>query len=314
MRLSFVIETENLAATNADRLIAALESLRTQTRPIGPDDEVLLVETGDVPPDILATALTIIPNLRTIRLGDVDGYYPVKSAMAGLAKGDVVVFVDADCVYAPRWLDCLLVPLDDPNTVISAGETFTSVASAWDLAVAVTFMLQPKSGKTNTSPAVSYYINNVAIRRQLLLDEPIARHLAPTFRGTCSCHARALARQGHHLRWAHGAHAVHAQPENFRLLVWRYLLLGSDHVALSKTLSDRGLATPQTTLDLFVSQVRLLGGRWKMLRRTGLAPTGRTVGALPTIAALAALRLVGSVTELVRPGYLLVKGQQVLGD
>jgi hypothetical protein len=315
MNIAIVVETENLASADPAGLVAALSSIREQRDSITGCSSVrtVLIDTGDTPPELLKRVSSSDPNLEVLRVDDVDGYYQVKSATAELVGAEIVVFADADCSYEPGWLQGLLDALEDPSVAIATGETATAVHNGTELAVAATFMLEPRSGKSGTSDTYSYYINNVAVRRSLLLEDPLLDHLAPSFRGTCSLHGRAVARSGKRVVRVHQAGAVHALPAGPQELFWRYLLLGSDSLVIARELHLRGFQEYATVRRVLVGQLSMVAGRVRILRRTGRAPIGRLVAAIPLMSLLTMLRLSGTVVESVQPGLLIRRARPVLG-
>jgi hypothetical protein len=316
VNIAIVVETENLAAADPEGLIDALGSIRSQRVALPRDvcTRTVLIDTGDTPPQLLDRISADDPDLEVVSLHDVNGYYQVKAATAELVEAEIVVFADADCRYEPGWLAGLLDGFSDPLVAIVTGETAMAVRNANGLAVAATFMLEPRSGNTGISDTYSYYFNNVAIRRTLLLDEPLLDHLAPSFRGTCSLHGRAVARSGMRVIRVHAAGAVHAAPAGPREFFWRYLMLGSDALVLAQELHLRGFSEFPTLRSVLVGQLRMIGGRVRILRRTKQAPPARLIAAVPLMILLTVLRLVGTVVESVRPGLLIQRSRTVLGE
>jgi glycosyltransferase involved in cell wall biosynthesis len=99
-QVSVVIPTRN----RAERLQAALESLRRQTLPAG-DFEVLVVDEAstDGTPDLLAQADGL--NLRSIRREDPEGPASARNEGWRAAASPLVAFLDDDCEAGPRWLE-----------------------------------------------------------------------------------------------------------------------------------------------------------------------------------------------------------------
>ncbi|WNC31854.1 MULTISPECIES: hypothetical protein [unclassified Thermosynechococcus] len=60
-------------------------------------------------------------------------------------------------------------------------------------------------------PAAGYFLNNVAFRRQFLLDHPIPTELS-LYRGNCLIHAHTLLQQGECIWRQPQARASHAPP------------------------------------------------------------------------------------------------------
>lgn len=97
--------------TRADLLRAALEGLREQTFS---DFEVIVVDDGstDSSRQVAEEAgVTVIDNAGM-------GAVAARSAGVRVARGDVLAFVDSDCVPAPRWLERGIAAIDAGSDVV----------------------------------------------------------------------------------------------------------------------------------------------------------------------------------------------------
>lgn len=109
VRVSIVVVTFNRCAELV-RLLRSLESILAR-----PDVEMLLIDDGSTD----GTVERVSPLVAA--LGDRGHIVRQEKAGPGIgrnrgilrARGDIVVFVDTDCVVHPGWLDGLLVPFDD---------------------------------------------------------------------------------------------------------------------------------------------------------------------------------------------------------
>lgn len=101
--ISVVIPAYNAAATLPDCLAA----LRSQTRL---PDEVIVVDDGSQDGTASAVAAAGVRLLRQPHSG------PAAARNLGIrnARGDVILFTDADCEPAPDWVEQMVQPLADP--------------------------------------------------------------------------------------------------------------------------------------------------------------------------------------------------------
>lgn len=111
VRASIIIPALNEAENLARNLPEVVSQL-------GPHDEVVVVDNGsdDGTADISA------------RLGAIVVHEPIRDRSRARnkgiesARGDIAVFLDADCRPSPQWLQCLLLPFENPEVGCVAGE------------------------------------------------------------------------------------------------------------------------------------------------------------------------------------------------
>ena len=146
---------------------------------------------------------------------------------ARAVTAELVVFVDSDCIYNNEWLVGLLEPFEDPEVRVVAGETAFVEPGPYSLALSLAHAFEGYSNCADLYAVNSYYANNVAFRRSVLLDLPIPTEL-PLYRGGCIVHAAELRERGNTI-WAQPrSRAAHAMPEGFSNFFWRFLLFGRD--------------------------------------------------------------------------------------
>ena len=119
MRVSVVIPARNAAAS----LPECLSALRREGVP-GPDRELIVVDdrSSDATAKIAAAADS------TVLRGEGRGPAAARNLGAQHVTGDVLVFLDADTVPEPGWLDALLQPFDDAAIVAVKGRYITRQA------------------------------------------------------------------------------------------------------------------------------------------------------------------------------------------
>lgn len=317
---SIIIETENLASADIEGLSACLDTLAVQDLSPENANEVLIVESGDVPIEMMEQLLSKFPwiTVRKIELGI--SYYEAKIKGSTLTTGEIIVLCDSDCKYERNWLRSILTPFAENLEIqIVAGETTTSTTSSYDVAIALTYIF-PRFTRSK-APYISsgYFCNNVAFRRNFLLCHPIPLKLS-VYRGNCTVHCRALERQNYKIWRQPQARATHAVPNGLSHFFWRFLLLGYDALAVSRIISDSQLSQ-ETTIkplqDLIACLSISLGKLKEFLYRfyTIFSEEPRLLIHLPLALpiALASLTLFfsGLVIGYFSPSYLLTKYSKI---
>lgn len=231
---SIIIETENLSTAEIDGLFRCLKTLAEQDISPTLANEVLIVESGDVPAELIARIQSNYPWIQFRKIESDIGYYEAKMKGVALTTGEVIVLCDSDCTYEPIWLRNLLSPFaNNPEIEVVAGETTTPAYGAYGIAIALTYIFPRFSRTEALAPASSYFCNNVAFRRSFLMQHPIPSEL-PIYRGNCTLHARNLSAQGYTIWRQPLSRATHAAPNGLVHFFWRFLLLGYDALAVER--------------------------------------------------------------------------------
>jgi GT2 family glycosyltransferase len=99
--VSVVICTHN----RAGRLERALRALGAQRRPAG-GFEIVVVDDGssDETPQVCRRLAARMPDLRYVSTGENLGLSPARNRGVAAARGDLILFVDDDCIPAPDWV------------------------------------------------------------------------------------------------------------------------------------------------------------------------------------------------------------------
>lgn len=313
---SIILETENLINADLDGLSQSLASLIGQTVPLSQAEEVLIIDSGDVPAELIAQLQQRHPWLTVHRTAEPMEYYEAKMLGAELARGEVIVYCDSDCLYEPQWLQNLLAPfVEHPQINLVAGETTTSGLGPYGTAMALGYIFPQYSGQTNLQPAHQYFLNNVAFRRQFLLSHPIPTQL-PLYRGNCHIHAHQLMKAGEQLWRQPEARSLHAPPNGLSHFFWRFLLIGYDaywqkrvQTQLQLPSSARGYRDPISgkSTKVGVFGVRLKGLLARDSRHLWMFPL-----ALPVLLSSSLLILVGNLITRWQPNFLLAAYSRVL--
>ena len=238
---SIIIETENLASADLPGLFRGLDALQAQTLSPLQAEDVILVETGDVPPELLTRICEEYPWIVTRRIDPELEYYQAKMRGVELTTGEVIVLFDSDCLYNAEWLASLLAPFAREDVQMVAGETSLKVTGPYDLAMALTYIFPRYTRRdykavdptADIQPTSGYFCNNVAFKRSLLADFPIPGNL-PLYRGNCVIHAHQLAANQHTIWQQPKSRAFHAPPNGLSHFVSRFLMLGYDALCVSR--------------------------------------------------------------------------------
>ena len=311
---SIIIETENLASADLPGLFRSIDALRSQSLSPLLANEVLMVETGDVPEAVLATIRDRYPWIKTQSIDPDLEYYQAKMQGIALTTGEVVVLCDSDCVYNQGWLAAMVQPYAKEEVQLLAGETSMAIGGPYGLAMALVYIFPRYSGRAAIAQANGYFCNNVSFRRSLIEQFPIPGSL-PMYRGNCVIHAHQLSAYKKQIWQQPQAKALHAPPNGFAHFVSRFLMLGYDGLCVSRFASQptalsckapmrplRDLAVAGVLLanQLKTAFVRLIQVLKEDIRYALYLPV-----ALPICAAAIALYSVGLGLAYLRPAYWL---------
>lgn len=99
-----------------DRLIGALDSVRTQTFP--PKQTIVVV---DYNVDLYKRLIFTVPDAVIIENAGPKGLSGARNTGAGIAKAEIVAFLDDDAEAEPDWLERLAAMYDDPDVLAVGG-------------------------------------------------------------------------------------------------------------------------------------------------------------------------------------------------
>ncbi|MBD2327175.1 glycosyltransferase [Alkalinema sp. FACHB-956] len=316
---SMILETENLATADPQGLMKSLASLAAQQPSPSLANEVLLIDSGDTPPELLESLQQQHPWLLVKTAPPQTEYYAAKMLGAEWATGDIVVYYDSDCIYDRHWLRTLLQSFRQPDVQVVAGETTTNGVGLYGTAMALTYIFPQYSGESDLQPTSQYFLNNVAFRRSFLLQNPIPTDL-PLYRGNCVLHAQNLLAAGHQIWRQPQARSLHAPPNGWNHFFWRFLLIGHDLYwqkrLLAKTPKSPMPKSPQGQQNPTLTHAEdpTIGDRGKLAifrdRVSKMVQRDRRHAfylpfCLPIVIFSALLIYVGYLITLRRPHYLL---------
>jgi len=185
--------------SSLDRVALALDAARAMVEQHG-DGEVLVADSNGDPAlsELLAARFPAIRRIDAAGLG----YDEAKMKAAQEARGDLVLYLDGDCIPAPGWFDLHVHALRDGAAGTGGftrydGGFLGAVESVLDFG----FLLP-----AGERPLPCYAFNNAGFRREELLAKPV-----PTgpLRCRCYAHAQLMQRSGTPVRMVPGARVRH---------------------------------------------------------------------------------------------------------
>jgi len=312
---SIVIETENLANADLQGLAKSLNSLVNQDIPPQSANEVLLIDSGDTPPDLLQQICQQYPWIKVHHTQLTTGYYKAKMLGAKIATGEIVVYSDSDCIYQKDWLKNMLTPFTQGEEIkIVAGQTTTRSKGPYGTAMALAYIFPQHSAEKTLTKTSQYFLNNVAFRRDFLLKNPIPSDL-PLYRGNCVIHAHNLLQQGYTIWQQPQAKATHAPPSGLSHFFWRFLLMGHDYLGQKTLLKDPNSKSQESFAPLMLGVKSKLQAFWQRFSRMLAEKPLHLIYlplAIPIVIASITLIIVGYLISVVKPHFLLDVYQKIL--
>jgi len=316
---SIIVETENLANADIRGLARWMVGLTQQQPAPTQAREVFLIDSGDTPRQLLSDLCQLYPWLQILEAPPGTSYYQAKMLGADQATGDIIVYYDSDCLYPSDWLQLMLQPFQqDPAIQVVAGETTTHGRGIYGTAMAIAYIFPQFTGETQLTPTQQYFLNNVAFRREFLLQHPIPTDL-PLYRGNCVIHADRLRQQGHTLWKQPLARTLHAPPSSLSHFFWRFLLIGYDYYWQQRLLRQQHQhqtlpPSSDPTLVGLKGKLGIFSDRWRKMLANNPRHLLYFPLALPIILAAASLIYGGFLITCWKPKFLLETYNQILGD
>lgn len=297
-RISVVVSTP---PGNEDPISETREVLAALERQGYPRDllEVIVALAGD---ERDAEAARPGLDARVLAAG-AEGYFDMKRAGAAAADGDVIAFLDSDCIPDVRWAERIAVTIAAGADVV-AGRTDYEPPLARTLAL---FDFGHVVSSRTRGGANSFVGNNVGIRREILAERTFDRR----FRRSAAEYLLARQLQGANRRLAFDSEVrvVHHNP-GWRGFVKNRIRAGHDAVTIPSF--DEGALLAETRLrrlgvaaPLAVWAARVLDD-WRRLLLNH-RPLGIRLYEVPwfllVVPVMRGIEVVGGVIEIARPGY-----------
>ncbi|KAM3097742.1 glycosyltransferase [Phormidesmis sp. 146-35] len=312
LSFSIILETENLANADFNGLVKSIESLAQQDPPPTCANEVLLIDSGDTPTELLDRLCQQYAWIKVHEAPPGTGYYASKMLGATLATGDIIVYYDSDCIYEPTWLRTMLTSFSHASAPqIIAGETTTRGVGPYETAMSMTYIFPQYSGQKTLIPSSQYFLNNVAFRRSFLLANPIPTDL-PLYRGNCVIHAQELSEKAYTIWRQPQARATHAPPNGLSHFFWRFLLIGHDYYWQKRILRARGFQKVNDPAMSSQGKIQIFSDRIRKLFKNDLRHAIFFPFAIPIMIASAILIYMGYFITAQNPKYLLETYSKIL--
>jgi hypothetical protein len=207
LAVSIVVESYNHGeGSSLDRLAVALEAAHGMIEAHG-SGEVLVADASADPAlvDLLGKRFEGTRHIDAAGLG----YDEAKQKAAREARGQIVLFLDGDCIPDDGWFEGHLTALQNGVAATGGftrydGGFFGGVASIMDFG----FLLPVRS-----RPLQCYAFNNSGFNRELLLDKPIPEG---SMRCRCYAHAQLLLKAGTPMQMVPQSRVRHERPPFFR--------------------------------------------------------------------------------------------------
>jgi len=306
--ISIVIEWENVILADMGRSIRMLERLREQIPALNRKVEVIVLFN---PEQIERSALEneLFKKLGldenkssfSVIVEEAGGkhYYDLKNAGAGLAGGEIVVFLDSDVIPDDGWLANLVKPLyEDEEIKLVGGNTYIDCSSMYSKAFALSWFYKLRVHKNHALVRNDiFHANNVAFRKEIIMKHPFPELPEGVTRKSCVILSKQLEREGITIWINTAAQVSHPAPNGIHHFFIRALAEGRDSVLYDDL-------NPPATLNKsffnkFISRLStIITNRKKVDLPVWQAPIA--IGIMFTYYSVA---LAGAVITSVKPGY-----------
>jgi hypothetical protein len=179
-------------------------------------------------PDFIDQVSPKLRELADIELVPTPGlsYYKLKNFGVKQAKTDIVILLDSDAGPQPGWLDGLLAPFKDNEVMAVGGFTVLGHEDLISKTMALSWIFNLPSERTETLKRQKIHANNSAFRTQFFRDNPFPD--LPAFKKQCGFWLRDIDSRGH--KWVRTADAMtlHAPHPGVKFLAWRAWTAGLD--------------------------------------------------------------------------------------
>lgn len=184
-------------------LRAALAGLARQT--YSGRVEHIVLESARLRQQLPADLATVLTDVQLVFCAAQDSL-ALRNEGVRLARGDVVVFLDADCIPDPQWLERMVATMaDHPEVSVVSGRTVYGGASVMERTLSLLSRAYVDRGDAGTTRYISN--NNAGFRRAVLLAHPFPTCANPF---VTALHAGAILAAGGILWFDPQAPVVHA--------------------------------------------------------------------------------------------------------
>jgi len=251
MKTSIIIEWENVLLSEMKRCTTMLKVLYEQALALKLSAEIIILSN---PEQVSSETVRLIVNeniqLNTkssvvVRFEEAIGchYYELKNYGAGLADGEILVFVDTDVIPEDGWLYELTAPLlENPDVNVVAGNTYIDPVDGINKAFALGWFFPMRETQPNIKKhGKEFYANNVAFRKTLFDEYPFPPMPSGMTRGACEMLAEKLIEKNISIWINSAAQTNHPAPKGWWHFSVRALANGRDRLLRKKMKPTSGL-------------------------------------------------------------------------
>src|SRR4051812_12915839 len=176
-RVSVVIETITAREGITDdplveRVSATLDGVARQTYPQESLEQILVIDGGIDEPDVDELRRRH-PSVKVV-CSSVSNYLAAKNTGAAVAAGEIVAFLDSDCVPSPGWLEALVGRFAPGVAAVGGRSRYNgNLLAARTLSVPDFSYVLAEAGGV----ASGFNNHNVAFRREVLLSHPFEERI-----------------------------------------------------------------------------------------------------------------------------------------
>lgn len=306
--ISVVVETitSRFDATGgalADEIGKTLDAVKNQTLP-QETIETIVVLDADFDSEVAAEIARRHPWVR-FTSSSASNYFAAKNAGANVSTGELIAFVDGDCVAAPDWLERLVGALK-PEYGAVAGRTVYAGRSLRARTFTVPdFAHVMDEGNRGIS---GYNINNLVLRREIFFSHPFDERIERN--GGCYLQFHQLKADGVRVAYAPDARVSHGLDIGGLGFVQKHFERGRDTVTIYRlderqVLRSTALVRRAGALALFPLYARRIVLDWIRMTRHR-AQIGVKLVALPyywaVITMTRTIELAGALTAMLPRG------------
>lgn len=230
--ISVVIETLNATPESKIALQDVLDGLASQAYPSDKLESIVVVEEGNA--DLAGFVKAKYPHTKTVLTTD-PSYYGMKTCGTNVAEGDIVAFLDSDCLPGENWAHEIVSTLSKGADVVAGRVRFPSGAR-----LSRTFELFDYGHIRNNEDGEAdlFNVSNCAIRREVIQKHSFDHRLRRSGGGTLL--GRKLKTLGYRIVYNPRMRVVHNDP-GLRTHILTRFRTGYETVNLCRLDDERAL-------------------------------------------------------------------------